>query len=186
MALSGISFPNKSADVVAIYDQNFTPIFQTARPMKATVDETVKPMEHPVETGAVITDHFIVNPTNIELPVILTALEYTNVYAQLAQAMRAGTLVNVQTRTALYQNMMIAEIPHEEEPDLFNVIAMSVKFHEVQMVTAQYGALPPQAVKKKTHASTVDKGQVQTENPSPSVLRQVGTYVTDFFSGAPK
>ncbi len=37
-------------------------LFINARPLKATVKKTTKVMEHPVETGVILSDHHIINP----------------------------------------------------------------------------------------------------------------------------
>lgn len=183
MSLISALLPNFSADVVAVFDQSFNQLFDGARPLKASINESAKVMEHPVETGVVITDHKIINPIDIELSMLLTPATYTDVYGQIKQTFLAGSLLTVQTRTASYPNMLIAEMPHEEDPGMFDVIALALKLHEVQFVQAQYGTLPPSKVKKKSNASTADKGQVQTSEPNTSILKQGADAVTGYFGG---
>ena len=55
-------------------------------------------MEHPVESGAVITDHRIVMPIEIDLSLILASADYTDVYKAIRQYYYAATLLTIQTR----------------------------------------------------------------------------------------
>lgn len=150
-----------SADVVAIFDQNFAQLFELARPIKATVKEDSKLMEHPLETGATITDHTIILPTEIELSLIPTRGEYRDVYQRIRQSFKNRDLLVVQTKTGVYDNLVIQSVPHEEDPEQFDTIAIALKLREVQFVAAQFAQLPPKAVRNPANSSKVDKGQQQ-------------------------
>jgi hypothetical protein len=160
MAINQI--PTAAVDVVAIFNQNFQQLFATARPIKATVKEDSKLMEHPLETGATIIDHMIILPVEIELSLILKRGEYRDVYERIRQTFINREIVLVQTKTALYDNMIIQSLPHDEEPELFDTIAVALKLRHVQIVTAQFAKLPPRAVRNKSQVSTVDRGQQQS------------------------
>lgn len=156
-------------DVVGIYDQNFNQVFETARPIKASVKEDSKLMEHPTETGATITDFSIILPVEIELSIIAVGVaEYRSVYGRIRQAFQARTLFSVQTSTGMYTNQIIQSMPHEEDPALADAIAIAMKLKEVQIVEAQYLALPARKVRNPANASTVDKGQQQPTTASPA------------------
>jgi hypothetical protein len=157
-----------SADVVAIFDQNFVQLFELARPIKATVKEDSKLMEHPLETGATITDHSIILPVEIELSLIPTRGEYRNVYQRIRQAFMNRDLLVVQTKTGTYDNLIIQSAPHEEDPEQFDTIGIALKLREVQFVAAQFARLPPKAVRNPANASKVDKGQQQPKESSRS------------------
>jgi hypothetical protein len=153
--------PTASADVVAIYDQQFRQVFQLARPIKAVVKEASKVMEHPLETGATIIDHTIILPVEIELSIIPTRGEFRDVFQRIRQAFKNRELFSVQTKTGMYENQLIQDIPHDEDPDLFDTISLAVKMREVQLVAAQFAKLPPRKVRNPSDASTVDRGQQQ-------------------------
>lgn len=161
-----------SADVVAIFDQNFRQLFELARPIKATVKEDSKLMEHPLENGATIIDHSIILPVEIELSLIPKRGEYRDVYLRIRQAFRNRDLLVIQTKTGLYENQIIQSVPHEEDPELYDTIGIALKLREAQFVSAQFGKLPPKAVRNPAHASTVDKGQQQptTSSRNSSIL----------------
>ncbi len=119
-------------DVIQVINQEtLLQIFSGARPMKAGVRETLRVMNYPVETGAILSDHKINNPTEITLDTIIPASEYASAYPQVRNAALNATLLSVQTRLGTYRNMIISDYPHEEEPDMFTAVAMTIKLQEV-------------------------------------------------------
>lgn len=160
--------PTFAADVVGIFDDNFNAVFTDARPIKAKVNESSKVMEHPVETGSTITDNTIILPVDIELSLMLPSIVYTNVYEQIKSLFKNRTLLTVATRTAQYSNMIISDMPHDEDPELFDVIALALKLKEVQFVTAQFAALPASKVADKSNASTVNRGDQKDQDANAS------------------
>lgn len=153
-------------DVVGIWDQDFRQVFADSRPVKASVVEPSKNMEHPIETGSVITDHRVILPVEIDLSLIMKAATYAAQYGQIRAAFISGELFYVHTRTGVYKNMMITDIPHEESPEMFDTITMALKMREVQFVTAQFLPLPPRKVESKPNQSTKDRGQIQGKTPT--------------------
>lgn len=157
-------------DDIAIYDSDFGQVFRSARPLKAQISEPSKLMEHPLETGAVVADHRIVLPTETVVSMILDADNYRQTYQRIRQAYQSGTQYTVQMRAGGYKNMVIADMPHEESTDVFDTIAITLKFREVQFVSAQFVKLPAVKVSKKNTAkqSTKDRGQQAPKAPTPS------------------
>lgn len=170
MPLTNLRIPSASADVVAVFDENFNQVFANARAIKANVNEYSKVMEHPVEDGTTITDHTVVQPTEIELSLMLI-VDPRSVFQQIKQLYLTRTLLTVQTRSDSYTSMLISDMPHDEDPDIFNVLPLALKLKEVIFVTAQFGTLPAKKVKDKNMASTSQKGEQQT-TPTPSIAFQ--------------
>lgn len=166
MALTNIRLPTASADVTAVYDQDFNQVFANARPIKAQVNVYSKVMEHPLETGSVITDHSVLMPNEVELSLILISGDFDSVYQQIKQLYQQKTLLTIQTKADLYTNMIISDMPHDEDPAMFDVLSLAMKLKEVQFVTAQFGTLPASKVRDKTMASTTQKGEQTTRTPS--------------------
>lgn len=157
-------------DNVAVYNTQLRQVFPGARPIKAAVSEGSKVMEHPVETGAVISDHRIILPVEITLSVVLDASYYRDIYNALYQSFLRAEQFIVQTKTGGYRNLIISEIPHDEDPATFDTVAMNLKFREIQFVTAVLVKLPAAKVAKKNKAksSTIDRGQQTTKTPEPA------------------
>lgn len=145
------------SDEVGVFTQNFTQVFPRARIIRASIEEPSKTMEHPLETGAVITDHRIIQPIRIELSTILQASDYKSTYRQIKQLFLNGTLLLVQTKSSVYRNQLIAEMPHEEDPSMFDALAVAIKLKEAQFVSAQFGIVP----QNPKDSASVDRGQVQ-------------------------
>lgn len=151
--------PTAAADVVGIYDQGYNQLFRTARPIKATVKEPSKAMQHPIESGGTVADHIVFMPVEIELSMILLPEEFQSTYEQIRQAYRSATLFTVQTATGAYDNMWIVDLPHDETPDLYGTVALALKLEEVKFVTAQFQKMT--AVKSASNASTQNNGAKQ-------------------------
>lgn len=122
-------------------------------------------MEHPVESGATITDHRVILPVTIELHMILDPAEYQDTFQQIKTAFKEVKTLSVQTKADTYGDMLIEEIPHDEQPDFFDTLAVAVRLKQVILVDAQYAQLPEKQVKKKSNASTVKTGQKQGTAP---------------------
>jgi len=131
------SFPQASIPIVnsILGNSNVAPspgqMFAFARPVKATVRETSKIMEHPAETGIILADHHIINPIEIDLSLIINAKNYAATYAQIRQAFINATQLIVKTRTGTYSNMVIADMPHQEEPDMYNAITLALRLKQI-------------------------------------------------------
>lgn len=172
MALTQPGINNSNQDLVAILDgQTFRPLFAGATLTRVTVRETSKLTTFAVEDGTQRTDHRVIDPVEIDLPIMLT--EFTrDLYGQLRAAYIEGRTLIVQTKVSSYQAMMIYEIPHEEVPENGDAIAIAVKLREVMTYTPEFGTLPPRKVSNPAQSSTVQKGQQQTTESTPATRRR--------------
>jgi len=155
--------PTGAQDVVAVLNSSFEQVFEDARAIKATIMRASKAMEHPLETGATITDHRIVLPVNIELALILSSADYRAVYQQVRDLFIAGELLTVQTRVDSFSSMLIEKMPHDETPEMFDGVALALSLKEAQFVQPQFSTVK---VEKPKNSTTVKGGQKQpTESP---------------------
>lgn len=167
--------PSFAVDYVAVFTQDFTQIFRNARAIKAVIKEQSKVMEHPVESGIVITDHRIILPIDIELSLILSKADYQDVYESIRGYYNQGTLLVVQTRSGVYQNMLIQAMPHEENPDMYDALALALTLKQVLFAIAQYGVVPKYA----KNSTTVPKG---TQAATPATTSQTSA-LQDAYQG---
>jgi hypothetical protein len=149
--------PSASYDSVAIFDKDYNQLFQQARSIKVVVKENSKLMEHPIETGAVVTDHRILLPTEIEMSLILASSDYADVYQQIKQYYLNATQLIVQTRAGIYQNQLIESLPHEEDPNMYNALTIALSMKEVLYVNSQYAPAP----KYPSNSARQDRGTQQ-------------------------
>lgn len=150
-----------SADVVGIFDSSFRQVFIDARPLNVKILENSQLMEHPLETGSTIVDHAVVLPIEIEMALLVVSDNFRDVYQQIRQAWLSKEKFTIQTKTGSYPDMVIMSIPHDETPEMFDAIAMAVKFKEAKFVEPQFESLPPSAVKNKSDSDTKNAGQKQ-------------------------
>lgn len=156
--------PQNQRDEVAVFLQDFTQVFDSARPVKVTVKPEAKLMEHPTEAGITVTDHRVVMPLEIELSLILRQVAYKDTYRQINQLFLNATLLTVQTRVQTYTNMLIASLPHEETPDLFDSVAIALRLKQVLFVGSKFTINP----RNTRYQSTVDRGVQQGVPPTPA------------------
>jgi hypothetical protein len=160
--------PGFAVDTVAVFDQNYNQLFREARAIKAVVKEQSKVMEHPVESGAIITDHRIVLPVEIDLSLVLASEDYQDVYKEIRQYYLNATLLVVQTRSGIYTNQLIASLPHEEDPSMYDALTLALSLKEVIMVTAQFAVVP----RNPARSSTTNRG---TQQGRPATTSQTTT-----------
>ena len=167
--------PTAAQDVVAVLNADFEQVFEEARAIKATIMRASKAMEHPLETGATITDHRIVLPVNIELSLILSSEDYRAVYQQVRDLFTAGELLTVQTRVDSFESMLIEKMPHDETPEMFDGVALALSLKEAQFVQPQFSTVK---VEKPKDSTTVKRGQQQ---PTDSPPARKGSVLSGFF-----
>ncbi len=157
--------PTSAQDVVAVLDADLVQVFTEARAIKATIGRTSKVMEHPLETGAVVTDHRVVLPITIELSLLLTSTDYAAVYHQIRDLFINGNLLVVQTRVDSFPSMLIEKMPHDENPDIFDGVSVALSLKEALFVQPTFSTLK---VAQPRDSNTVQRGQQQPTTSAPA------------------
>lgn len=157
-------------DVVGLFDKNFKQLVPEGRPLKATVTQPSKVMEHPLETGATVADHRVFQPVEIELTLVIPFVNFQRLRAIHKQA----ETITVRTNAGTFENMVIETLPHDETTDVFDKIATAVKLREVVFVDTQFQALPPKAAggKGNRNTSTAKKGSQSGKPASATTQRK--------------
>jgi hypothetical protein len=158
--------PSASVDSVAIFDQNYNQLFKQAESIKVVVKENSKLMEHPIETGAIITDHRIIMPIEIDMSLILSSSDYTDVYKSIRQYYYNATLLIVQTRATIYKNQLIEAIPHEEDPNMYDALTIALSLKQVLSVAAKYAPAPKYPSNTNTQNRGTQQGTVASTQQS--------------------
>ena len=150
-------------DVVTLINQDGQPV-GIARAMKCNVVESSKLCDHPIEDGSTISDFKIQLPIEIELIVAVAPQYYSSLYASAQRCKNTSKVLTLQTRAAVYTNLQLVSFAHEETPDVLDVLFLAMKLRQVVVISTQYQALPPAAVKNQTDTSTVQTGAKQPQN----------------------
>jgi hypothetical protein len=166
---------SRPQDVVGVFD-GYSQVFALARPMQAGVKEEAKLMEHPLESGATVTDHMVVQPVSLELGFTLNDADYRATYNEIRSLFLAGTILTVQTKTGIYRNMLIAAMPHEEAAERFDAVTLTLTLKEITLITPEYTmAYRPQ---NPAQADTAERGEVQGQEADAGT----GSFLARVFS----
>lgn len=133
-----------------------------AAPMRVSVSETSKLTSWPVEDGTMRSDHRVIDPIEIEMPIVMHGGVNRSLFDQLRQIFLRGDVLVIQTKMRTYDNMMVVEIPHEEMPDMQGAVMVSVRLKQFVTVAPEFGELPPSKVANENQSSTVQRGGQQT------------------------
>lgn len=180
-----------AVDVVRITDEFGAQMFTECRAMRAAVNRSSDLCEHPLETGNTIADFKIIKPNISQLTMFIPADAYGSVYKDIEQAYVNSTSLIVQTRASSYADMVITDMPHDEAPDLGDIVAVTLTLKEVRWFTASVETMPAKEVAvssksaktggtAKPDADTVKQGQKRatdasdaTKSRSSSILKDI-------------
>lgn len=168
-----MSEPN--IDVTGIFDEDFNQLFVDARAMKADVTRTSRVMRHPLENGASIADHRVIEPNEITLLMFLPNDLYRDLYAQIETAFSTAKKLTVQTKVGSFPDMFISDMPHEETPEFVDLVQVALKLTEVKFLTMQFEAVQP-APAKSASKSTVKRGEQAPKADPPTEKKQSVAY----------
>lgn len=153
---------------VQVLDTDNNPLFLNSIMIRATVKEESRNMEHPIETGAIITDHRIILPVEVNLVVFIPVNFVNDTYSQIKQIYLDGTFITVQARTGTYSNQLISGMPHEESAEKAGVVVVGFRSKQAQIVKSQ-STTTTVTPTDPANDTTVDRGTQQgsdTENSS--------------------
>lgn len=131
----------------------------------ATVQEafhtTSKVTEHPIESGAVIADHILDSPDELQLdgiisntPIMLAASARISStyaedeYAKLLDLKDAKKAISVYTPKRSYDDFVITEIQRKRDASLGDSVEVSITLRKIRMVESKLGVQRPDGVQK--------------------------------------
>lgn len=163
----------EQTEVYGIYDASFVLRFEKMQVIKASIVREAKMMEHPLEDGSSVADHRVIQPTEIEMPVLLPAGHYRALYQEINKAWLGVELFYVHTRAGIFKSMALAAMPHEENPEQADVIPLVLRLKEARLVQTQYQALPPRRVARPADQSTVRRAEQTGSQPQKTLFKNV-------------
>lgn len=167
------NYQNFTSDSVAIFKSDFTQAFSKARPLNLAVALNSKVMTHPLEDGSQVSDHIIKELTQLEISLLLSSSDYLSVYQDIKNAYEKNELFSIQTKTDIFNDMVIQKIPQTQTPNLYNALQINLSFIEFRKVKAivRSGIGTPRKAKDSNTANT---GKQQgTQKPYNSTLSKV-------------
>lgn len=158
-----------NTEIVGIYNGHLQ-VFRNAQIRDAQIKETATLMNHPIESGTIVTDHKIINPTEIIFNMVISSQDYKNVYYTIQKAFKDSTFLTVQTKAAVYTNMIINNLPHKESPDNFNSLIVLLHLKEVFTVKVLKGSIiTPKHAKDTTVKNSGAKDTTKTKTDSAAL-----------------
>ena len=164
------------AQVQILDNDSLQPIWVGTDIMQLSIMETSKATRYAVEDGTNRNDHVIDNPVEIAIRAVMAG-EVVQLFEALRQTYRERQLITVQTKTAVYSDMLVEEIPHDQDAGMSDGVALDIKLVEWREVVPEYGELTPAKVAKPAQSDTVKRGSQATSEAPPekrqSVLRSI-------------
>ena len=133
--------------------------------IRCTVSDKARLMEHPLEMGSKIIDHKVFEPITANLQIAMPISGFETECATLKELYRKGTMLSLQTKAYVYDNLQIAGIPHEETAENINRLVFNIELREAQVTQSVY-VDKANKVKSKSDAPTKKVGQVQSKSDS--------------------
>lgn len=126
-------------------------------PMHVIVDEQRRLTAFPVEDGSNRTDHVVEEPIQITID-FLVQDDLVNQLQSIKSAWRDNRLFTVMTRGAMYKDMFLVAMPHDEPSNMIG-IGLNLTFQEFKTVYPEYGEVPIRVAQPK-QSDTKQRGQV--------------------------
>ena len=143
-----------------------------------------KVAKHPVESGSVKMDNKVLEPIEIEATCILYISEYDTWMQRLYKALddKSDTTYTVQTKTDVYENLVLRDIVETQSKDKYDVVELKLKFIEMMKANvskeeARGGQGTPQ---NSQDSKNVNSGEAAPLNPGAK------TAIEDTFKTAVK
>lgn len=134
--------------------------------VKGDVDISSDLCDHPTETGSVITDNAIINPITIKIEVAMPTALYTRIYAQMVKYYQQKKFIIVQTKFAMYRNMVIQNMPYKLDNSTVDRPIIELVLRQVMEVQPQYTNATQTTGNSITNAKngedndTIDRGRL--------------------------
>ena len=106
--------------------------------MSADIDISSDLCDHPVESGSVITDNAIINPIAMKVKVALPTAFATRIYEQMIKFYQKKKYIMVQTKFAMYRNMIIEAMPFKLDNETVDRPVVELSLRQIQEVEVQY------------------------------------------------
>lgn len=141
MPFTDLFFPQAS-DSVAVFDDGFSQVFANARPIRVQPRPTSRLLKHPTENGQSIADYSVIEPILIDMQLIVEAQFYRDTYQEIKNLFQTKQYLTVQTRADTFANMVIVDMPNDENPNMLNALSINLIFEQVLVVTPTSNFLP--------------------------------------------
>ena len=133
--------------------------------IKADIDISSDLCDFPIESGSVVTDNAIVQPISMKIQAALPTAFATRIYAEMIKYYQQKKYIMVQTKFAMYRNMVIQAMPFKLENETVDRPVVELNLRQVMEVEPQYikqdGGEQIQTPMEASDTDTQDIGRTQ-------------------------
>lgn len=122
--------------------------------------------EHPVESGAKISDHAWRTPYSVRLESVIDASRAVASYQQLLAVQAKAEPFSLVTGLKVYSNMLIKEIVATRDKDHGRVLKFEATLQEVIIVSTESSASAKGETSSDKAKETTNRGQVSARQPA--------------------
>lgn len=141
----------------AAYDGT-TEVLTGLEVVKCNADISAKLFEHPLENGAVISDHRILNPKRASIQAYI-AIDDAETLKELSYYYTSSTPLKIRVENTVIDNTYIENQPFEVSPGCLDKTLYSITFKEAEEITPVYVELSNAS--NPANTSIVNSGQKQ-------------------------
>ena len=159
---------NTNADVRKfIVWQDDNEVLSGLQIVRIALDDNAKLFEHPLETGAVITDHIIYEPKRVAIQAYISD-DDSSTLEELETLYLSGASLKIRAGNKIIDKVVIAGKPKEINGSVFDKTLYSINFKEAQEVTPVYtsGGMTTGKTASASSASRVNTGTKQAKKSS--------------------
>ncbi len=106
--------------------------------MSADVDISSDLCDHPIETGAKITDSAIRNPISAKVNIVMPTAFYEKIYTQIYDFYENKKKIILLTKFGVYKNMVIQSMPYKLEHGTVDRATIELQLREIMEVLPEY------------------------------------------------
>lgn len=136
---------------------------------RISVENQKKVFEHPLESGAVIADHEIIEAKRANIQAYIS-VDDRQTLTELESLYLNGTSLKIRAENRILNNMTISSQPVEITSSMLDKNLYNISFKEAQFASVQYVKMP--AAKKASNTSRVNTGVSQGEEENRSLLHK--------------
>lgn len=138
--------------------------------INVSFEDSIKLFEHPLETGAVITDHMIVDPNQASVEAMISNDDAATL-KELEYLCLNGIPLKIRVNNKIIPRCVIKDKPFSLSASTFDKTKYNITFRQEEEVEPVYTSMPPKKVRNPADSSRVNSGVKQAQPVKNSWLR---------------
>ena len=144
-------------------NDKLTALLASAAVLGCDIEEDRDVTSHPLETNSYIADNIVTTPAIVTVTLAMPVVVYDQAFTQLrAMIGNTLTLYSVMYDGHFYDNLVLKTLPQSRQPDKFNLVQMTLVFHEFIFAVAKVSEeSDPENVELDKYADAQEKQNSQ-------------------------